>query len=194
MINLRRPSQAIVPDGSITKEKLASNAVDASKIEDGAINLASAKVTGSLPNNKLDVIADVSKIQDNLITLTKVNDDVKLTPFIAGEEEQSVTGDVSTPIIETGMSKVSGKFEPKKIRVIATLKTSEESGFLEIFADNEPTARLTLETTSQTYELKNGEFDVSDLSQGRHNFTAKLRGTLSSTVVMNDYIEIYTVK
>lgn len=194
MINLRRPSQAIVPDGSITKEKLAANVIDASKIEDGAIDLSGDKVSGSLPNSKLDVIADVSKIQDNLITLTKVNDDVKLTPFIAGEEEQSVTGDVSTAIIETGMSKLSGKFEPKKVRVIATLKTSEETGFLEIYADNEPTPRLTLETESLAYELLSGEFDVSTLSQGKHNLIAKLRGSLSTTVVMNDYIEIYTVK
>jgi len=183
MINLRKPLQSI-PSGFITGDMLAVNAID----------LTSDKVTGELPNTKLAAIADINKIEDGLVTLAKVSDDVKLTPFIAGEEEQSVTGTTSVGIIQTGISKVTGAFIPKKIRIIATLKISAGTGYLEIYVDSEISPRLTLFTTSSTYELLTGEFSSTDLDLGRHNIIAKLRASASLGVVTNDYIEIYTVK
>ena len=88
MINLRKPTEAFIPNGSITKEKIADNAIDSSKIEDGAVDLTSDKVVGELPNVKLARIDDVEKLKDGLVTLAKSSDDVKLTPFVGGEVEQ----------------------------------------------------------------------------------------------------------
>ena len=194
MINLRRPTEAFIADGSITKEKIANGAVDASKIEDGAIDLTSEKVVGELPNEKLAIISDVEKLQDGLVSLAKTTDDVKLTPFVAGEVEQSATGTTEVEIIETGLSRLTGNFNPKKIRVIASLKTSSGSGFLKIYADSEIVPRLILQSNSLNYELVSGEFDVSNLSQGRHNLIIKISGSLVDSLVKNDYLEVYTVK
>ena len=184
MINLRRVLEAYIPNGSITEEKFAN----------GAIDLTSDKVVGELPNNKLAQIEDVDKLKDGLVSLAKTTDDVKLTPFVAGENEQSVTGIVEEGIVETGLSKVSGKFEPKKIRVIASLKVSDGEGSILVYADSEVAPRLTLTSLSTTYELVSGEFDVSDLLQGRHNFVAKMKSSLADKTVYNDYLEIYVVK
>jgi hypothetical protein len=184
MIHLRRVTEAQIQNGSITKEKLAV----------GAVELDSDKVTGELPNSKLAKIEDVEKLKDGLVTLAKTTDDVKLTPFVAGEVEQSVTGIVEEAIVETGLSKLAGKFEPKKVRVIASLKVSSGTGSLKIYADDEEDARLTLQTASLTYELVNGEFDVSDLEQGRHNLIGKLVGSAGGVIVSNDYFELYVIK
>lgn len=196
MINLRKPTQATIADGSITKNKLAANAVDSTKIEDGAIDLSTAKVTGQLPNNKLGIIADVTKIQDNLITLAKVNDDVKVGSYVGGEEEQSVTGTVETGIIETGFVKVTGKFVPRLLRVIASLKTNDvlKQATMKVYIDSEVAARITLNSSSDSYELLNGEVDISDLVIGRHKITAKLVNAEADGISSSDYIDFYFVK
>lgn len=197
MINLRKTSNTYIPNESITKEKIAPNAIDGTKIEDGAINLTSAKVTGELPNNKLAIIEDVNKIQDNLVNLAKVTDDVRLTSFVAGEEEQFVIGDVVTPIIETGFSKVTGKFVPTKIRIIADLKVdllSGNTGYLDIYIDNEVVSRLSLNSVSNSYELISGEFSVVNLAIGKHKLTAKMYNSLALGKVYNDYFEVYMIK
>lgn len=225
MINLRKPSQAFIPDGSITKEKIADGAIDAAKIEDGAVDLSSAKVTGELPETKLadaavsegkiaanavtenkiansaivetklaNLAISTSKLQDNVVTLAKASDDVKVGTFVGGEEEQTITGLTETGIIETGFAKVGGKFAPAKLRIIASLKTSEETGYMKIYIDEEVAARITLSSISNVYEIVSGEADISDLSAGRHKLVAKIYGTLATTVVNNDYIDVLFVK
>lgn len=169
---------------AVTENKIAALSVSDGKLKDGAV--LEAKIA--------DLAISTGKLKDNVVTLAKTTDDVKLTPFIGGEEEQSVTGTDAVGIVETGMSKVSGKFEPKKIRVIADLKTSEGTGYMEIYADAEVTPRLTLQTEEINYELVSGEFSSEDLTQGKHKFTAKLKGSLVTSVVSSDYIEIYTIK
>ncbi len=194
-INLRRPTEAIIADGSITKEKLADGAVDSSKIEDGAIDLTSSKVIGELPNSKLAVISDIEKIQDNLITLSKVQDDVALVPLVGGEVEQSVTGILESGIVETGFSKTS-QFSSKKARIVASLKSNNAlyTASLLIYVNDEITPRLTKTSVSTDYELVNGEFDISDLVNGKHKFTAKLKSSDASGIAFNDFIEFYLVK
>jgi len=185
MINLRRPTEAIVPDGSITAEKLA----------DGAVNLSTDKVTGSLPNSKLDAIADVNKIQDNLITLAKVQDDVALVPLVGGEVEQSVTGTTEDGVVETGFSKTN-QFTSKKARIVASLKSNNAlyTASLLIYVNDEVSPRLTKTSIATDYELVNGEFDISDLANGKHKFTAKLKSSDASGIASNDFIEFYLVK
>ncbi len=185
MINLRRPTEATIPNGSITSEKLA----------DGAVDLSTSKVTGSLPNSKLDAITDVNKIQDNLITLAKVQDDIALVPLVGGEVEQSITGTSEVGIIETGFSKTD-KFSAKKARIVASLKSNNAlyTASLLIYVNNEIAPRLTKTSMATDYELVNGEFDISDLMNGKHKFTAKLKSSDPSGISYNDFIEFYLVK
>jgi hypothetical protein len=169
---------------AVTENKIAAQAVSDGKLKDGAV--LEAKIA--------DLAISTGKLKDNVVTLAKTTDDVRLTPFVGGEEEQSVTGTTAVGVVETGMSKVSGKFEPKKIRIIADLKTSEGTGYMEVYADAEVTPRLTLQTVETEYELVNGEFSVEDLTQGKHKYTVKLKGSLVTSIVSSDYVEIYTVK
>ena len=183
-INLRRPTEATIPDGSITGVKLAN----------GAVDLTSDKVTGLLPNDKLGQIQDVEKLKDNLITLGKCQDDVKVDPFVGGEVEQSTTGTDEYPIVETGFGKVPGKFVPTKLRVVGSLKTSEGTGYMKIYIDDEVSARITVETTETDYDFVNGESDITDLLNGRHKIVVKIYGSEVTSVVANDYIDILFVK
>lgn len=225
MINLRKPGTAILTPGSVQKEHLAEGVIDASKIEDGAVDLSTAKVVGELPEIKLannavtenkiaalavsdgklkdgavleakiaDLAISTGKLKDNVVTLAKANDDVKVVSYVGGEEEQSVTGIAEVGIVETGFAKVGGRFAPLKMRIIAALKTTEANGYMKLYIDDEVEARLTLSTASLVYELVHGEVDISDLSAGRHNLVAKLYGTLATTIVSNDYIDILFVK
>lgn len=185
-INLRKPSQAIIPEGSITEEKLA----------EGAVNLSSTKVTGELPNSKLGRIDDVAKIKDNLLTLQKMTDDVKLGQFVGGEEEQSMTGTDEVALIETGFSR-SNVHLPMKIRVAASLKKvgdSVETASLKFYIDEEVAPRLVLNTASAVYELLTGEMDISDLSNGKHKLVMKGVASSVTTQCWNDYIDILNVK
>jgi len=83
-INIRRVGE--VADGSITSIKLAT----------GAVNLDTDKVTGQLPTNKMkdgavneDKLASLAvstaKLQDNVVTLAKADDDIRLNTFIGDE-------------------------------------------------------------------------------------------------------------
>lgn len=206
MINLRRPTEAILEPGSVRAEHLATGAVnlssdkvtgeiDSTKIADGAVILTSPKVIGELPNEKLAPISDVAKLNDNLITLAKCQDDVKLTPYIGGEIEQSNNTNVDEFIIETGFSKTN-KFTPNKIRIVASLKTSEitDEAILTCYIDNEVTGVMTLTSTSTEYEMVNGEIDISTLSNGRHYLKIAIRNTSGTAVVSNDYVDIFMVK
>ena len=176
--------EAKLADSAVTTNKIADNAVEESKIADGSI--LEAKIA--------DLAISTEKLKDNVVTLAKANDDVRVGTYVGGEEEQSVTGDIETGIIETGFAKVSNKFAPSKLRVIASLKTSEETGYLKVYIDDEVAARISVSTESNSYELVSGEADITDLSAGRHNVVIKIYGTLGTTVVNNDYVDILFVK
>lgn len=185
-INLRRPTEATIPDASITAQKLAS----------GAVDLSTPVVTGSLPNSKLDVITDVNKIEDNLITLEKTSDDVRLVPLVAGEIDFESTGTTELETVETGNTKTN-KFSSQKIRIVATLKTNNPTytATMNIYADDEVTPRLVLTSTDDSdYELVTGEFDISDLGNGKHKFLAKIKSSDVSGIAYTNLIEFYGVK
>lgn len=183
--------------GQLPETKLADNAVTETKIADGAVN--DGKIAnGAVIENKLaDLAISTAKLQDNVVTLAKSNDDVKVTPFVGGEVEQSVEGITPEGIVETGFARVSGKYEPKKLRVIASLKVDAGSGneaSLKVYVDAEASARITLTSISDTYELVNGEADVSDLSIGRHKITIKIHSNTEGVKAYNDYVDVMFVK
>ena len=186
-INLRRPTQAEIQPGQIQEEHLA----------DGSVNLQNAKVTGQLPNGKLGIIADVNKIQDDIITLAKCKDDVKVNTFIGGEVEQSVTGITEEDIVDTGFANVANKYKARKLRIITTLKVEGQPGdiaYLKLYIDDEVSPRSTLQTTETTYQLLSDEIDISDLPDGRHQIYLKGYTSDVAAKCWNDYIDILFVK
>lgn len=187
MINLRRPTEAVLSPGQVQAAHLADEAVD----------LAGAKVTGLLPNGRLGVISDVTKIQDDLLTLAKMKDDVKVNPWVGGEVEQSVEGDAEVPIVETGFVKLPGRFVAKKLRVVATLKVEgvvDDIAYLKVYLDDEVGARISMESTEVDYELVSGEADISDLDTGRHKLTITASTSDAAAIAWNDYVDVLFVK
>lgn len=204
-INLRKPSQAFIAPGSITANEIAAGAIDltSDKVTGelpnaklASVALDSSKITGELPNTKLAAIADVNKISDGLVTLAKVHDDVRLVTYVGAEEEQSVTGTTEAEIITTGWTKKAGVQPTSKIRILASMKVEGvgETATLNVYLNAEPTPRLTLTSTSETYELKTGEFDVSALADGKHQIKVKAKASVAGAKCWNDDIQINLVK
>lgn len=206
MINLRRPTEVFIAPGSIEEQHLKDGAVNLangkvvgelpnSKLAE--VNLNSAKITGELPNGKLGQIEDVAKIKDDLITLAKVKDDVKVSHFVGGEVAQYVEGTTEESLIESSFPKTPGKYAPQKMRVIASLKVEGEVGdeaSLLVYIDEEVSPRVTMVSTSSTYELVQGEVDISDLANGRHKITVKAKADTPTAIAWNDLIDILFVK
>lgn len=194
-INIRKVGE--VADGSVTAAKLA----------DGAVDLSTAKVSGELPSGKLadgaviesklnDLAVSTAKLQNNAVTLAKADDDANLSHFVGDETEVFQTGTVEEIKKEFRFAKVAGQYSPKKIRAMATLKTTNalHQATLKIYFDSEGTARLTFNSSSETYELVSGEADVSDLTAGIHTCYIKLVSADGSEKAYNDFIDIMWVK
>ncbi len=186
-IHLRRVTEAIVPDNSITKEKFAT----------GAIELDTDKVTGLLPNAKLGQIEDVAKIKDNILTLAKMQDDVKIDSYTGGEEPQSIIGIEETWLVDTEFAIIPNMYAPKKVKIACSLKVEGLSGsiaYLKVYFDDEVEARLAFETGNDVYEFLSNSTDISDLTNGRHKITIKGNTNQETAKCWNDYIDIYFVK
>lgn len=195
VVNIRKVGE--VADGSVTADKLATGAVDlgtdkvtgqapASKIEDGAI--INAKLA--------DLAITTEKLQDNAISLAKAQDDLKVSHFVGDETEVHVTGTTETAVKQFQFLKVSGQYSPAKLKFFCTLKTTNAShqATLKVYFDSEPTARLTLNSVSTSYELLIAECDTSDVTSGIHTFVIKMVSADGAESAYNDYIEVTWVK
>lgn len=183
-------------DGAVTTPKLADSAVETGKIADSAI-VDSKIADGSVIETKLaDLAISTDKLKDNVVTLAKANDDVKLVSFVGDETELSVEGDSEVILKEFSFSAKGGVMEPKKIRVVATLKTDNElnTATAKVYLNGEAEARATMETTSETYELVSSEFDISDLSSGKHKVSLKLKSSDPAGIAYTDYLDVLLVK
>lgn len=189
-----------VADGAVTEIKIANNAV----------NLAGDKVTGQLPSGRLadgavieDKLASLSvstdKLKDQSVTLAKAQQALKIHHFTGDETEVSVTGltetEVKTFKITKSSSQITG-IQPQKIHLNAEVKTSDVSheGTLNIYIDAEGSPRLTVSTTSLTYEMQEDDADISDLTNGSHVVHVKMVSADAAETMYNDLIEIFFEK
>ena len=189
-----------VADGSVTNVKLADNAVD----------LDSDKVTGQLPTEKLadgavieDKLAVLSvstgKLKDQAVSLAKAQQALKIHHFVGDETEDSVVGitEVDSKIFKFPKASSNNKgISPTRLHVNAELKTSAAAyqGTLKVYVDGEGTPRITLNTISETYEMVEGDADITDLSPGKHTVTTKLYSADALGTVYNDLIEVFLEK
>jgi len=193
VIRLRRVGE--VADGSVTSEKLS----------DGAVDLSTAKVTGELPSGKLedgaviegklaDLAVTTTKLQNAAVTLAKSDDDSRLTQFAGDETEVSSTGTDEVEQKAFDFVKVSGKFSPTKMRLIATLKTDDVLNTASLLIYIDDVLELTLTSTSTTYELVSGEIDVSALAAGKHSVSIKTKSSDAAGITSNDHMDALFVK
>lgn len=199
MIYIRRVGE--VGDGAVTADKLAN----------GAVDLSTSKVTGQLPTGKLengavneDKLANLAvstgKLKDQAVSLAKAQQAMKIHHFVGDETEVSVTG-ISEEGVKTFQlpraTSVNSGIQPSKLHVNAEVKVTGVSGAqgtLKVYIDSEGTPRMTINTTSDTYEMAEANADISDLTNGKHSVTIKLVSDDGSAIMWNDLIEIFLEK
>ena len=180
-INIRR--RFTIEPGTITETELADNAVTEAKIKDAEIS-----------QNKIkDLAIKTSHLQDNLVTLAKADNDIRLNTYVGDETE--VSSHDETDVKELNFPVSSGSFKPTKIRILTSIKTDTEgtTTSLKIYLDEEEVPRLTLTSTSLTYELKSGEFDVSTLANGKHHVRVSLASDISASLGYNDLVDFMLI-
>lgn len=193
VIYLRRVGE--VADGSITDVKLAV----------GAVDLAGNKVTGELPTaniadgaiveTKLASLAvTTGKLSDNAVTLAKSAAALKRHIYIGDDTEQSVVGVTETEIYTFQMAKSANISEFLKLLVQSEMKTSNAlyAATMKIYVDAEVSPRITLTSTSATYELQSDNADISDLTIGKHVIHVKLVSADTGATAYNDMLDVFT--
>lgn len=191
--------------------EVADNSVDASKLADGAIDLSTVKVTGELPTNKLqdgavveaklaNLAVTTGKLQNQAVTLAKAQQALKIHHFVGDETEVSTLGiteeDQKIFRMPKATSDVKG-IQPSRIHINAEMKVTggtTPSGIMKVYIDAEGTPRITLNTTNGTYEMVEGDADISDLTNGTHTIKLTLASDEASATVFNDLIEIFFEK
>lgn len=191
--------------------EVADGSVSASKIADGAIDLSTAKVTGELPSSKLEdgavvesklasLAVSTAKLKDQAVSLAKAQQALKIHHFVGDETEVSTLGiteeDKKIFRMPKPTTDVKG-IRATRIHINAEMKVTggtSPTGTLKLYIDAEGTPRITLNTTSNTYEMVEGDADISDLANGKHTIKLALVTDEASATVFNDLIEIFLEK
>ena len=191
--------------------EVADGSVSSAKLADGAIDLSTAKVTGELPTNKIEdgaineaklasLAVSTGKLKDQAVTLAKAQQALKIHHFVGDETEVSTLGvieeDQEVFRMPKATSDVKG-IQPTRLHVNAEMKVTggtTPTGILKVYIDAEGTPRITLNTTNGTYEMVEGDTDISDLSNGTHTIKATLATDDASATAFNDLIEIFFEK
>jgi len=184
-----------VADGSITDEKLAV----------AAVNLGGSKVTGQLPSTAIEdgaviesKLANLSvstgKLKDEAVTTAKAINALKQHVYVGDETEVSVTGITETEIKTFGIVKAPAILPWLKMHVQAEMKTSDVShaAIMKVYVDAEASPRITLNSTSATYEIQSGSAVISDLSNGKHVVKIKMVSADASATAYNDLLDVFT--
>lgn len=196
--------------GELPNTKLADNAVDANKIAANAVTEAKIN-NGAVTENKIanaavveaklaDLSVATGKLQNQAVTIAKAVQAMKIHHFIGDETEVSTTGtseEGQKEFVMPRATSVNSGIQPAKLHINAEMKVTGASGAtgtLKAYVDDEVSARITLNTTSDTYEMVEGNADISDLANGKHTITLKLVTDNAGATVYNDLVEIFFEK
>ena len=191
--------------------EVADGSVDALKLADGAIDLSTAKVTGELPTSKLadgavveaklaNLAVTTGKLQNQAVTLAKAQQALKIHHFVGDETEVSTLGiiEVDQKIFRMPKSTSDIKgIQPTRLHINAEMKVTggvTPTGTLRVYLDAEGTPRITINTTNGSYEMVEGDTDISDLTNGAHTIKITLATDEASATVFNDLTEIFFEK
>ena len=191
--------------------EVADNSVDATKLADGAIDLSTVKVTGELPTSKIEdgaiveaklasLAVSTAKLKDQAVTLAKAQQALKIHHFVGDETEVSTLGTTEEDQKVFRMPKATSDIkgiQPSRLHINAEMKVTggtSPTGTMKVYIDAEGTPRITVNTTNGTYEMVEGDADISDLTNGTHTIKATLVTDEASATVFNDLIEIFFEK
>jgi hypothetical protein len=166
-------TEDLIADGAVTEDKIANASIVEAKIANLAVKTA--------------------HLQDNLVTLAKADNDVRLNTYVG--DETVVSAHDETAVKEFTFPISSGKFKPTMIRVIASMKidTVDATATLKIFVNGDVSPRITLTSQSLTYELKSGDCDISDLVNGKQSVIVKLSSDLSASLAYNELVDFMLI-
>ncbi len=191
--------------------EVADNSVTSAKLVDGAVDLSTAKVAGELPSSKLEdgavveaklanLAVTTGKLQNQAVTLAKAQQALKIHHFVGDETEVSTLGitevDQKVFRMPKATSDVKG-IQPSRLHVNAEMKVTDgtsPTGTMKVYIDAEGTPRITLNTTSGTYEMVEGDADITDLTNGTHTIKITLASDEVPATAFNDLIEIFFEK
>ena len=191
--------------------EVADGSVDASKLADGAIDLSTAKVTGELPTSKLEdgavveaklasLSVSTGKLKNQAVSLAKAQQALRIHHFVGDETEVSTLGiteeDQKIFKMPKSSSDVTG-IQALRIHINAEMKVTggtSPTGTMKVYLDEEGTPRITLTTTSTTYEMVEGDADISDLANGKHTVKITLVSDEATATVFNDLLEVFLEK
>lgn len=169
-----------IADGSITTAKLADGAVIEQKLAGLAVS--------------------TSKLQNQAVTLAKAQQALKIHHFVGDETEVSTLGvtEEDQKLFKVPIATADDKgMHPSRIHVNAEMKVIDgvsPIGILKLYFNDEVTPRITLNTTNDSYEMQEGDADISDISPGAQNVKITLATDDASATVYNDLIEIFFEK
>jgi hypothetical protein len=138
---------------------------------------------------------DTDQLRNNIVTLAKATNDLRLHQFV-GEETEVYTTDTAWEAAKVA-SFLKHPLSPlTDLRFFGSIKTAVEgaTGFIGVFIDEEGSPRFEGATAEVAYNLVNGEFDVTDLSAGRHQLTVSLKAGVAGVTVSNDHMDVMYVK
>ncbi len=167
MLNLQRVGEAVIADGAITETKIADGAVSSNKLADGAV----------LEGKLADLAVATDKLKANAVTTAKAASALLVHHLLSDDTEVSNTGVAETAVKTFKFIKSSDPtkgLNPVQLDIQAMLKTSDvaKQGSMKVYVDD--VLKITLNTTSTSYELLSGVADISGLDNGSHTAVVKL--------------------
>lgn len=196
-IYIRRVGE--VADGAVTEVKIANNAVTENKINNGAVTSVKLEDGAVIEQKLANLAVTTGKLQDQSVTLAKAQQALKIHHFTGDETEVNVADTTETEVkvfkITKSSSQTSG-MQPQKIHINAQMKTSDSgtTATMKLYINAEGSPRITLNSTSLTWEMVEGVADFSDLANGAHDITLKLVSDSSGATAYNDLVEIFIEK
>ncbi len=140
------------------------------------------------------------KLQNQAVTLAKAQQALKIHHFVGDETEVSTLGiiEVDQKIFRMPKSTSDIKgIQPTRLHINAEMKVTggvTPTGTLRVYLDAEGTPRITINTTNGSYEMVEGDTDISDLTNGAHTIKITLATDEASATVFNDLTEIFFEK
>jgi hypothetical protein len=112
--------------------------------------------------------------------------------FAVDDTQKSVTGTTETEVKNFRYAKTSYTTFVN-FRIIASLWTSNAAGtaYLKIYVDGGASPSLTLQTTSTSETVLEGDIDISGLTNGIHTFRIKISNSSASYTTYTEYLAVF---
>lgn len=140
-------------------------------------------------------------IADLAVTPDKAAKATRRDPLVVNSREEQATGTTATVVKTADFAVTGGPGKLTDFCVAAELKSGAgtDTATIEIYIDAEASPRATLTNAAAAdkavYDMvATGDVDASDLANGKHTVTAKLKSSAAAGVAYNRQFDLYTVR